>query len=210
MYALFQVLCRVIFRAIGKPKIIGLKNVPEGPFVLAANHQSILDPLVLIACIPHPVMFLAASYIFKIPVVGRLVQASGALPVKDGQESVSSAKRCLSQLYKGGVVGLFPEGGVSLDGRLKPFRSGWAYFALKTGVPVLPVAIFGSRNVLPVGKYFPRRGRIRVSIGETIPVGRRPRIRRGDLEELNRKMAITINRLLSDCEKLDSVAPSGR
>ena len=148
MYLFFTFLCRVIFKLIGKPLVTGCDNLPQkGPYVLAANHQSILDPLVLMAVIPRPITFLAAAYLFKIPLVGRIVRAGGALPVSSGQKGVKSVREGLSRLRKGGIIGLFPEGGVSFDGRLKPFLSGWAYFALKTGSPALPVAISGSRDV---------------------------------------------------------------
>ena len=167
--------------------------------MLVANHQSILDPLVLMVVIPRPITFLAASYLFKIPLVGRVVRAGGALPVSSGsgQKGVKSVKDSLSRLRKGGIIGLFPEGGVSFDGRLKPFLSGWAYFALKTGSPALPVAISGSRDVLPPRTYLPRRGRIDVSIGELIPVEEKTRIRQEDFEELNRKMETAIERLMA-------------
>lgn len=198
MYAFIRFLCRAVFKIIGDPEVSGRDNIPEqGPFVLAANHQSLLDPPALIACIPRQITFLAAAYLFKIPLVGLAVRAGGALPVDGDHGSVGSVKSALSLLSRGGVIGMFPEGGLSPDGRLKPFRSGWAYFALKAGAPVLPVAIWGSRDLLPAGKYIPRRGRINVYIGRPLPVEKRSRVRRGDLEELDRVMAATINGLLS-------------
>lgn len=198
MYAFIRFLCRVVFKIIGEPEVFGRDNIPgQGPLVLAANHQSLLDPPVLIACIPRRITFLAAAYLFKIPLVGLAVRAGGALPVDGDHGSARSVKYALSLLSRGGVIGMFPEGGLSTDGRLKPFRSGWAYFALKTGSPVLPVAIRGSRDLLPAGKYIPRRGRIKVYIGRPLPVEKRSRVRRGDLEELDRVMAATINGLLS-------------
>lgn len=197
MYPFFKVICQGFFKLISDLKISGQDHIPQkGPFVLVANHQSLLDPLVLIACIPRKITFLAASYIFKIPLVGHIVRAGGALPVNSNQGSIKSAKHCLSRLFKGEVIGLFPEGGVSLDGRLKPFMPGWAYLALKTGVPALPVALTGTGKVLPVGTYIPRRGRISVNIGEPVPVEKKLKIRRQDLEELNQKITRTISSLM--------------
>lgn len=199
MYPIFRFLCRVIFTLIGKPSVTGQLNIPrKGPFVLVANHQSIIDPLLLMALFPHRITFLAASYLFKIPLVGLLVRAGGALPVSSGQRGIKSMRESLSRLSAGGIIGLFPEGGVSFDGQLKPFRSGWAYFALKTGSPALPVAISGSGDVLPPGTYLPRRaGRIRVNIGELVPVEEKAKMRQEDLEELNRKMEAAIERLMA-------------
>ncbi len=197
MYAFIKCLCRAVFKVIGKPEVFGRENIPEeGSFVLAANHQSLLDPPVLIACIPRQITFLAAAYLFKIPLVGLVIRAVGALPVGGGYGSIKSVKYVLSRLFEGGVIGMFPEGGLSTDGSLKPFQSGWAYFALKTGSPVLPVAISGSRDLLPAGKYFPRRGKISVHIGKLMPVEKKSKIVRGELEGLDRVMEITISRLL--------------
>ena len=199
VYAFIRFLCRAVFKAVGKPEIFGRENIPErGPFVLAANHQSLLDPPLLIACVPRRITFLAAAYLFKIPLVGLFIRAGGAIPVDGSQGSIGikTVKHALSQLSGGGVIGMFPEGGLSPDGSLKPFRSGWAYFALKTGSPVLPVAISGSRDLLPAGKYIPRRGRISVYVGEPLPIERKSRVRREELEELDRVLAVTIDRLL--------------
>jgi len=196
VYTFYRVFCQTFFGLTGGLKVSG-DNIPKkGPFIIVANHQSILDPMILMACIPHKITFLAASYIFQIPLVGQVVRTSGALPVNSNRGNIKSIKHCLSCLLDGGVVGLFPEGGVSLDGNLRPFKHGWAYLALKTGSPVLPVAIAGSRIVLPVGTYIPRRCKINVYAGELIAVERKAKIYRRNMEKLNLKMAAEIDSLL--------------
>jgi 1-acyl-sn-glycerol-3-phosphate acyltransferase len=199
VYYLFKVLCQCLLKLVGYPSVLGREHIPsKSPFILVANHQSILDPLVLMACIPRRITFLAAAYIFKIPLVGQIVRAGGALPVKSQKGDLASMKQALSQLSRGGVIGIFPEGGVSMDGQMRPFLPGWAYLALKAGVPVVPVAISGTRQVLPVGKYIPRRGKIRVSIGEPLYIEKKSRIHRKDLDQLNDEMMRIVSRLMGN------------
>lgn len=178
LYFFTKVLIKCAFYLTGGVKTRGLSNVPkEGPLIIVSNHQSILDPLVIMAFIPRELRFLAAAYLFKIPGLNFLLKSYGAIPVNDTERGdVSSLKKALRILKKGGVVALFPEGGVSVDGKLRPFKPGFAYLALKSEAAVLPVAIKGTKDVLPVGKYLPRRGRIELIIGKAISVEKKGRI----------------------------------
>ncbi|TYP51681.1 1-acyl-sn-glycerol-3-phosphate acyltransferase [Thermosediminibacter litoriperuensis] len=175
----------------------GLSNVPKkGPLIIVSNHQSILDPPVLMACMPRKINFLAAAYLFRIPVLNILLSMAGAIPVKSEKGDFASFKKALRILENGGVIAFFPEGGVSPDGNLRPFKSGWAYLALKSGAPVLPVAVTGTRDVLPVGTYIPRRGRIEVRVGECVPMEKKGRVRQEDFGELNMIMENRLKSLL--------------
>ncbi|MCG0276814.1 MAG: 1-acyl-sn-glycerol-3-phosphate acyltransferase, partial [Thermosediminibacteraceae bacterium] len=79
----------------------------------------------------------------------------------------------------------------------RPFKPGWAYLALKSGAPVLPVAVKGTRDVLPVGTYIPRRGRIEVRVGEFVAVQKKGKVRQEDFGELNMHMEKRLKLLLS-------------
>ena len=193
MYPFFRLICRIIVKLIGEPELIGGEHIPrEGPFVLAANHQSILDPLVLIACIPRKITFLAAAYIFRIPLVGLLIRAAGALP-GHGEGSMKSINTGLARLSQGEVLGLFPEGGVSLDGAIKPFRSGG---------PILPKdrgpGPTGSPDRQPGGiagrAVYPRRGQIRITIGSRCRS--KGKGAPGGVDRLNRELVTAIGRLV--------------
>ncbi len=153
--------------------------------IIVSNHQSLLDPLLLMAYIPRRITFLAAAYLFRIPVLNILLPVAGAIPIKCEKGDFASFKRVLRILEGGGVVAIFPEGGVSSDGRLRPFKPGWAYLALKSGAPVLPVAVIGTRDVLPVGTFVPRRGRIELRVGESVTMQKKGRVRQEDFNELN-------------------------
>lgn len=202
LYPFFKVLCQIIFLLTGGIKVYGKENIlKKGPFVLIANHQSIIDPLVLMACLPRKITFLAASYLFKIPIVGLIIWAGGAIPINDPKGDFKHIQRALAKLEDGEAIGIFLEGGVSLDGKLKEFMPGWAYFALKSGAPIIPVAISGSRKVLPVGHYLLRPGKIVVNIGEPILMDKKTRIRSSDLKKLNESMEKIVFRLLYQVER---------
>jgi 1-acyl-sn-glycerol-3-phosphate acyltransferase len=186
LYFLTKLLLRCFFSLTGGVKARGLSNVPkEGPLIIVSNHQSILDPLVIMAYIPRKLRFLAAAYLFKIPGLNILLRLYGAIPVNNTERGdISSLKKALRILKGGGTIALFPEGGVSPDGKLRPFKQGFAYLALKSGAAVLPVAVKGTTDVLPVGRYFPKRARIELKVGEPISVGRKDRISSADEEWL--------------------------
>jgi 1-acyl-sn-glycerol-3-phosphate acyltransferase len=188
-YHLFKILCKILFGIIGRVEVSGLEQIPEkGPLIIVSNHQSLLDPLILMSAIPRRVTFLAAAYLFSIPVVGQLLKLAGAMPVKGGKGDYGSFKKSLSLLHKGGAVGLFPEGGVSLDGNIRQLMPGWAYLVLKSGAPVLPVLISGSRNVLPPGKYIPRPGKIRITVCNMLTFQKSGKIHKQDLNQLNQEL----------------------
>lgn len=190
LYHLFKVLCKIILAVISSGvEISGLEKIPpRGPLIIVSNHQSLLDPLILMSVIPRKISFLAASYLFSIPVVGQVLILAGAMPVKSRKGDLGSFKKSLFILNKGGVVGLFPEGGVSLDGNIRPLMSGWGYLALKSGAPVLPIMISGSRKVLPPGRYLPKRGKIHISVFEALTLPKRDKIRKQDLYQLNQEL----------------------
>ena len=118
-------------------------------------------------------------------------------PIK-GAGDATTLKKALKLLEQGGVIGIFPEGGVSLDGKLKPFMQGWAYLALKSGTPVVPTAVNKSKEVLPVGKYIPRRRRIEVAFGETLEVEKKDKVRKADIKSLNAVMEEKMLKLYSE------------
>lgn len=188
-YKFIKVLCRILFAFTGGIEVFGGEDLPQkGPLIIVSNHQSILDPLVLVSRMPYRISFFAASYLFKIPVVGQILILSGAIPIHSEKGDFGSFKKALELLKRGAVIGIFPEGGVSLDGNLKPLMEGWAYLALKSGARVLPVIVKGTRQVLPVGRYLPHRGRIYLKIGHVMEFPEKSKVTREDMGALNEKM----------------------
>jgi 1-acyl-sn-glycerol-3-phosphate acyltransferase len=156
-----------------KMRIEGLEKIdPGATYVFVANHRSFMDIPVLLAHLPLQFRFLAKKGLFLIPFLGTHLRRAGHLPVvKDNPraslKSMSDAVRLLRE--RGMSVMLFPEGGRSKDGELQEFIEGAAYIAVKSGLPVIPIAMTGTREVLPMGSLQIMSGIVELRIGDPIP-----------------------------------------
>ncbi|MEA1959929.1 MAG: lysophospholipid acyltransferase family protein [Bacillota bacterium] len=165
IYTLAKFFSKVFFRFWGTPRIVGLENIPNsGPIIVVANHRSVLDGFLLASIWPQRITFLAAAYLFELPVVRVFLRAIGAIPVQSGRDNHAGKKAALEVLQRGDILALFPEGRVYQLDTLGPFNLGWAHFALNSGASVVPVAIKGTNSMLPKGTVFPRRTKIYVQI----------------------------------------------
>ncbi|MGZ9038752.1 MAG: 1-acyl-sn-glycerol-3-phosphate acyltransferase, partial [Burkholderiales bacterium] len=163
---------RAFFKLIGVPLAVrGLENLPRGtPSVLVANHASYLDGVVLIAAMPAPYRFVAKRELKRQLIAGVYLSRLGAEFVErfDAQQSVEDANR-LAELAAGGTsLAFFPEGTFTRASGLMPFRLGAFVTAARAGVPVVPVAIRGTRAVLRAGQWLARRGPVFVTVGAPI------------------------------------------
>jgi 1-acyl-sn-glycerol-3-phosphate acyltransferase len=155
-----------------RPTVSGAENVPAtGPAILASNHLSILDSTFLPLMLPRKVIFAAkAEYFTGNPVTAMYMRATGQISVD--RTSAASAQAVLDAaagvLAAGDLFGIYPEGTRSPDGRLYRGKIGVAWLALKTGVPVIPVAMAGTDAVLPPGASIPRIGKIDIKIGKPL------------------------------------------
>ncbi|MEU3456425.1 lysophospholipid acyltransferase family protein [Micromonospora sp. NPDC006766] len=183
-------------RLVYRPVVEGRENVPErGPVILAANHLSFLDSVVIPLLAPRPVAFLAKAEYFRRPgfrgwLIRTCLTGVDAVPVPRGghraaQESLEVA---LGVLAAGRAFGIHPEGSRSRDGRLYRGRTGVAWLALASGAPVVPVAVAGTDRIQPVGARLPRIGRITVRFGTplhfTPPSGSVGQARRAVTDEI--------------------------
>lgn len=163
---------RVLMWAGGlKIKVTGLEKLdPRSTYVLAANHLSLLDPPLLLACLPIQFRFFAKEGLFKIPFIGGHLKRAGHLPV--ARENPRAGLRLLSEgarliRERGTSVLIFPEGGRT-EGTLREFLEGAAYVAIKAGVPVVPVGIAGTRESLPMGSLLVLPAHVRLAVGDPI------------------------------------------
>jgi 1-acyl-sn-glycerol-3-phosphate acyltransferase len=152
-------------------------------YVVAANHESYCDILVLLASLPLSVRFLAKRSIFRVPVLGWSIRAAGFVPVDRGNRarSVATVEAALKLLETGRSLVIFPEETRTRTGELLPFKSGAALLALRSGFPLLPVGIAGTRRVLPRGSLRTSPGRVCLSIGAPIEVAGRSARERNDV-----------------------------
>jgi len=167
-------------KAIFRPWIVGRRNVPaQGAAILASNHLSFADSIFLPLMIDRPVSFLAKSDYFT----GRglkgwatrvFFKATGQLPIdrSGGRASEASLDTGLQVLGRGDLLGIYPEGTRSPDGRLYRGRTGIARMALEAHVPVVPVIMVDTDTMMPIGRRIPRVARVGIVIGEPMDFSR--------------------------------------
>ena len=168
-------------RTVWRPTVVGRENVPSrGGVILASNHLSFVDSVVIPSVVPRKVVFLAKSDYFTGPGLRGMAsrvwfEGLGMLPVDrdDTKAALASLDIALGVLARGEAFGIYPEGTRSRDGRLYRGRTGVAHLALTAGVPVVPVGLTGTEKVQPVGSTRPRVVPITVRFGEPIHVAGR-------------------------------------
>jgi 1-acyl-sn-glycerol-3-phosphate acyltransferase len=181
LYRLLHAILPPLLRLIWRPRVTGRERVPRtGGVILASNHLSFVDSVVIPSTSPRPVRFLAKSDYFRgVGIRGRLLklwfESLGMLPVDrdDPQAALGSLDTALEVLRRGEAFGIYPEGTRSRDGRLYRGRTGVAHLALTAGVPVVPVGLKGTEQLQPVGSNVPRIVRVEVAFGEPIAVAGR-------------------------------------
>ncbi|HIE33046.1 MAG TPA: 1-acyl-sn-glycerol-3-phosphate acyltransferase [Thermodesulfobacteriaceae bacterium] len=190
--------CRLILFISGvKVEVEGLEGLPPGCYVFFANHQSQMDIPVLEEVLrPFEIRFLAKKSLFRIPFFGWGLAALGYIPVEreDPREGLRSLLACAERVKAGYSVVVFPEGTRSPDGRLLPFKTAGFLIPIKAGVPAVPVAILGTRKILPKGSLFVNPGRVKVIIGDPIST---EGFTNKDKESLAREVRSFIERALS-------------
>ncbi|HKQ59915.1 MAG TPA: lysophospholipid acyltransferase family protein, partial [Candidatus Polarisedimenticolaceae bacterium] len=157
---------RMIVRALGAEiDYVGRERLdPARACLYVANHQSMVDIWALLMVLPESTRFVAKESLFRVPVLGWALRASGFVPVDrtNRTRALRSLELAATRVRSGLSLVLFPEGTRSPDGRLGSFKKGPFHLALDTGVPIVPVAISGSWHVMPPRTLRFRRGRVRV------------------------------------------------
>jgi 1-acyl-sn-glycerol-3-phosphate acyltransferase len=169
-----------ITKTVFRPWISGAENIPRtGGVILASNHLSFVDSVFLPLLIERRVSFLAKSSYFdgrglKGWAVRQFFKGTGMLPIdrSGGKASEASLNTGLRVLAAGDVLGIYPEGTRSPDGKLYRGRTGLARMALVARVPVVPVVMIGTDDVMPIGRSIPRVGRVGMIIGEPLDFSR--------------------------------------
>jgi 1-acyl-sn-glycerol-3-phosphate acyltransferase len=180
-YVLLGPLLRLVYR----PKAMGLANVPaQGPVILAANHLSFIDSFFIPLLVPRRVVYLGKADYFDSWKTRWFMKIANVIPVRreGGSASEAAINAGIEALRQGHVVGIYPEGTRSPDGRLYRGKTGVARMALESGAAVVPVAVRGTDEIMPIGARFPKTipGRVRVRFGRPLSFERfadRPRDR---------------------------------
>lgn len=176
LYEVVHTLTPPVAKAMWRPSVTGLQRVPAtGPVILASNHLSFVDSVVIPILVPRTVRFLAKSDYFEgTGVKGAMIrwwfEGIGMLPVDrdDKKAALASLDTALEVLGRGEAFGIYPEGTRSRDGRLYRGRTGVAHLALTARCPVVPVGLIGTQDIQPVGATLPRLAKVSVEFGEPL------------------------------------------
>ena len=165
-YAFFRALGKLLVLLVTRTEASGVEHVPRaGPFFLVANHQSVLDPILVQTACPRPLHTFTKSTQFSGRFFRWLLIKVKAIPTRRYRIDPQVVRVALRRLAEGKGVGIYPEGERSWDGELQPFRQGTIRLLLKAGVPVVPCGIDGSYDVWPRWSRILRRRRVRVTFG---------------------------------------------
>ncbi|HYH85842.1 MAG TPA: lysophospholipid acyltransferase family protein [Pyrinomonadaceae bacterium] len=154
----------VISRVVWRISFRGVEHIPlSGGLVIAANHQTYVDPFWISVPFRRPIRYLAWNEAFKKPLMGKALDFLGAWPLALERGNPTAYRRSLKWLREGGAVMIFPEGERSVaHGRVARFKTGAVRLALEVGAAVLPVTIRGGEKVWPRGQMLPRTGRVEI------------------------------------------------
>jgi 1-acyl-sn-glycerol-3-phosphate acyltransferase len=192
--ALFGPVLTAAFRL----KTVGAEHVPKsGPAILAANHASFLDPILISIPAKRPVRFLVSNQFYRDRRLHALLRCLGTIPVGGDAGVVRSFRRVAEVIDDGGLLGIFPEGGITRDGSMKPFRAGTAVLAMRLGVPIVPIHVSGTFDALPRYAKWPRFVPVTLRIGAPLPVPARTKPSSEEIAALTESIRASIASLAS-------------
>src|SRR4030043_442752 len=183
-----------------KVKREGVENLNGGgPYVFMSNHQGSYDIFALLGHLPYQFKWLAKKELFSIPFFGWAMAAAGYISIdREGtRETVEAMKVAAQKIRDGMSVVIFPEGSRSPDGSIQPFKKGGFTLAIKSKVPIVPIAISGSRDIMPKERLTAAPGEIRIRMGRPIETIQHSMKDRKDLMEKVRETILENFRLIS-------------
>ena len=183
-YCIIWLFCKVWFR-LGRR---GVTQFPQkGPVLVAANHGSYLDPMLLGASAPRRVRFVARGNLGRVPLLGGWMRAVGVIFVPEGSNVRQAMERSIAELADGKVVAIFPEGSRTGTGEVDGFQRGILLLLKKSGATVVPTGIRGSFHAFPPGRILPRPWRCTVHYGT--PMAAAEVLAEGGLEILRQRVS---------------------
>jgi 1-acyl-sn-glycerol-3-phosphate acyltransferase len=190
LFTILKMLMRPVFRVLFSVEYAGLENVPaRGAVILAGNHPSYLDPVLVALPLARTIRFMAWDALFRVPLLGWVIRAVGAFPVdiRKGQGE-SAFREALGVLGAGDALGIFPEGQRSEQAAMGELRTGVARLAIETGALIVPVTIGGASRAWPKWRLLPRSARIIVRYHEPIRLDEAERAARRDDREFHQEV----------------------
>lgn len=198
MYRVSRFVVRVLLRVLTHCEVEGQENLPSaGPLLLVFNHLAWWDAPVAMVNLPWRMTAMALKDLQRVPITGQVLALSGAIWVDRGRYDREALRQALALLNDGGVLGIAPEGRMSVTGALERGKTGPGFIARKAGVPILPVALTGTEKVLGEWRRL-RRPHLTVVIGQvfTLPEerrgGSRKEERQADADFIMERLAVLL------------------
>jgi len=195
LYNFLKYLLGAIIYFFVKVKVKNLDKLPqEGPLLLACNHLSIWDPIVLGVYLPRKLHFMAKEELFKIFLVGNVVRRIGTFPVRRGAADRNAIREAVRILKKSKVLCMFPEGTRSKTGDLLDFQAGVTLIAQKSNAPIIPVGLKGTNKI----SFFSFKTKVHLNIGEPIYLEQliEGKLSSGQLEQITKLLQNKVKDLL--------------
>ncbi|MEE3371932.1 MAG: lysophospholipid acyltransferase family protein [Planctomycetota bacterium] len=169
VYSTTRIVTRCLAVWLFRLRCRGRGHLPErGGALICSNHQSHIDPVVIGLCCDRQLIYLARKSLFRFGPFAWLIRFYGAISIDRDGAGLTGIKGILRHLKKERLVLMFPEGTRSRDGQVAPFKPGLCALARRARVPLVPVALDGAFDVLPRGRWWPRRTTVRVCFGPPI------------------------------------------
>jgi len=184
-----------IYKFVFKGHLIGRDNIPQkDSFIMVSNHGSLLDPPLLGHAIGRNISFMAKAELFKIPLIGSIIKACGAYPVKRGIADKNTIKTACKKLSKDNCIGIFIDGTRQKNGRVNKPKQGAALLAFKNQKLLLPVAIVNSHRLIRFKFFIPFFSKIVIKVGK--PIQPPQTSSRDDLNSVTMNLQDNINNLI--------------
>ncbi len=184
---------RILFLLFYRLRVYGLENYPaKDGFLICANHQSFLDPIIIGASCPRPINYLARQSLFRFPPLTWFLLWNDAIPIDRDGSGIAGIKQMLRRLGRKESILMFPEGTRTSDGELQPIKLGFLSVAKRAKAPLLPVCFAGAFQSWPRDRQFPIPGHIDVVIGNSLSFHEY-----GDLPE--EQVGELLQRRMQDC-----------
>jgi len=195
VYGLLRVFLTFLFSVVFRWQKIGVENIPAGGVIIAANHISLWDPPVVGTAIPgRRIHFMAKEELFTNKLFAWIIgKQLGAFPVKRGAADRTAIRTALTLLETGNILGIFPEGTRSKNGKLGAPEAGLALIAVKAGVPVIPTAIIGTNKIFNNGCLLPK---FKVIFGKPLLFDRNNE----SMDVMSARVMTEINQLLAQAD----------